>query len=98
MHPDPRPADPDTLRAQLTDPRPMQRALALHEIELAIERCPDDTAHARAAAEAARFAARGIPFYRPDDRKFLAWAERAVTLWQRLCEPPAVAGGRSLGS
>lgn len=88
MHTAPLPQDADALRAQLTNPQPMQRALALHALEIAVA----DSANgpqARLAAEAERFTARGIPFYRPDDRHFLAWVDRAVALWQRLHRPLA---------
>jgi hypothetical protein len=75
--------DAAALRAQLTDPQPMQRAIALHALELAIAAHAQGP-HARHAAEAERFTARGIPFYRPDDAHFRAWVDRAVTHWQRL--------------
>lgn len=83
MNFDPLPADAVALRAKLTDPQPMQRALGLHALELAVA----DRAHgpqARLAAEADRFTARGIPFYQPADRDFLAWVDRAITHWKRL--------------
>jgi hypothetical protein len=89
---DPLPADADALRAKLTDPRPMERAIGLHALEVAVTGCTD-AARVRLAAEAERFTARGIPFYRPDDRDFLAWVERAVGYWQRL-QPAAVAEHR----
>ncbi|GAP37785.1 hypothetical protein [Piscinibacter sakaiensis] len=77
--------DAAQLRAQLNDPQPMQRARALHLLEQAIAACPE----ARLAGEAERFTARGIPFYRPDDRHFAAWVDRAVALWERLQAPAA---------
>ncbi len=80
--------DADALRAQLSDPQPMQRALGLHALELAVADCAHGP-HARLAAEVERFTARGIPFYRPDDRHFLAWVDRAVSHWQRLKQPLA---------
>lgn len=77
------PLDAAALRAQLTDPQPMQRAIALHALELAIaERLHGP--HARHASDAERFTARGIPFYRPDDAHFRAWVDRAVAHWERL--------------
>lgn len=85
MHSANLPHDAQALRAQLTDPQPMQRAIALHALELAIAECGHGP-HARHAAEAERFTARGIPFYRPDDRHFLAWVDRAVAHWERLHE------------
>lgn len=80
------PNDAAALRAQLSDPQPMQRALGLHALELAVADCGDGP-RARLAAEVERFTARGIPFYRPDDRHFLAWVDRAVGHWQRLRQP-----------
>ena len=83
MNFDPLPADAAALRAKLTDPQPMQRAIGLHALELAVADCAHGP-HARLAADAQRFAARGIPFYRPGDREFLAWVERALAHWGRL--------------
>ncbi len=79
------PADAESLRALLLDPSPMQRAIALHALELAVADCcgPDATA-AKLAAEVDRFTARGIPFYQPQDRSFRSWVDRAVGHWQRL--------------
>lgn len=79
------PADAEALRAQLLDPSPMQRAVALHALELAVADCCSlDGTAARLAAEVDRFTARGIPFYQPQDRSFRNWVERAVAHWQRL--------------
>ena len=79
------PADAEALRAQLLDPSPMQRAIALHALELAVADCSSpDGAAARLAAEVDRFTARGIPFYQPQDRSFRNWVDRAVEHWLRL--------------
>ena len=73
------------VRAQLLDPSPMQRAIALHALELAVADCSSpDGAAARLAAEVDRFTARGIPFYQPQDRSFRNWVDRAVEHWLRL--------------
>lgn len=86
----PLPLDAEALRAQLSDPQPMQRAIALHALELAIAGCAQGP-HARHAAEAERFTARGIPFYRPDDAHCRAWVDRAVAHWMRLHAPEPLA-------
>ena len=75
--------DSDTLRRQLMSHLPMQRIKALHtfEVEPAAGATPE---HVAAASAAARFAARGIPFYSVQDTSYLAWVDKAVALWQRL--------------
>lgn len=90
MPTDPLPLDAQALRAQLSDPQPMQRAIALHALELAIEANAQGP-HARHATEAARFTARGIPFYQPDDAHFRAWVDRAVAHWLRLTDTERLA-------
>ncbi len=86
------PADAEALRAQLCDPSPMQRAIALHALELAVaDCCSHDGTAAKLAAEVDRFTARGIPFYQPEDRSFRTWVDRAVTYWQNLHKSPALA-------
>ena len=74
---------PDTLRQQLMASDPMQRAMALHALEIEVERC---AASSRAALrhEAERFAARGIPYYALHDRHFQDWVGKAVSYWERL--------------
>ena len=77
------PFDPETLRQQLMAPEPMKRVTALHALEMG----PGPGACARRAAlagAAARFAARGIPFYAVHDPHYRAWVSKAVDLWQRL--------------
>ena len=75
--------DSDTLRQQLMSHLPMPRIKALHafEVQPATGASPE---HVAAAAAAARFAARGIPFYSAEDTSYLAWVDKAVTLWQRV--------------
>lgn len=82
--------DSDTLRQQLMSHLPMQRIKALHvfEVEPANGATPE---HVAAAAAAARFAARGIPFYSAQDTSYLAWVDKAVTLWQRVQDTVAYA-------
>lgn len=82
------PADAEALRAQLTDPSPMQRAIGLHALELAVaDCCGHDGTAARLAAEVDRFTARGIPFYQPNDSNFRSWVDRAVAHWHKLHAP-----------
>ena len=71
------------LRAQLMATDPMQRAMALHAIELELSR--GHAASSRAfAKEVENFTARGIPFYAPRDRHFRDWVSRAVSYWEKL--------------
>ena len=76
-------ADSHTLRAQLMAPNPMDRAIALHALEVELERnraghrCP-------IAGQAEKFAARGIPFYSPQDPHFCEWVGKAVGYWEAL--------------
>jgi hypothetical protein len=90
MHHTPSAVDADSLRRQLMDADPMQRAMALHALEIEVERC---AASGRAAlsGEAARFAARGIPYYALHDRHFQEWVGRAVSYWERLHDAPDAA-------
>lgn len=74
--------DSDMLRRQLMAPDLMQRVAALHSLELEAE-CACDQRPAVAHA-AARFAARGIPFYALHDPHYKAWVGKAVDYWQRL--------------
>lgn len=75
--------DPATLRQHLMSTLPMQRIKALHSFEL--EPPAGATAeHVAATSAAARFAARGIPFYSSQDASYLAWVDKAVALWQRV--------------
>ena len=74
--------DSNTLREQLISPHPMQRAIALHALEVELEH----TAAARAnlARAVARFTERGIPYYALNDPYFREWVGKAVTYWQLL--------------
>jgi len=75
--------DTDTLRQHLMSTLPMQRIKALHafELEPAAGAAPE---HVAATSAAARFAARGIPFYSTRDDSYLAWVDKAVSLWKRV--------------
>ena len=73
---------PESLRRQLMAADPMQRAMALHALEVEVERCAASRASLRHEAE--RFAARGIPYYALHDRHFQDWVGKAVSYWERL--------------
>lgn len=72
--------DSRSLREHLLAPDPMQRAIALHAIELEAERCPQRGL----TQEAARFTARGIPYYALHDPHFNDWVGKAVSYWERM--------------
>ena len=75
--------DSDSLRAHLTAPDPMRRVMGLHALETAAERSASN-ARSALGQEAARFAARGIPYYALHDPHFQAWVGKAATYWERL--------------
>lgn len=83
FHTSPSIIDAASLRQQLTARDPMQRAIGLHALEVEVGRCSSG-ANASLSQEAARFAARGIPYYALDDRHFQHWVGRAVSYWERL--------------
>ncbi len=87
--------DSDTLREQLMAPSPMQRVAALHSLEVEAE-CGACDERASVAHAAARFAARGIPFYALNDPHYKAWVGKAVDYWQRL-HGGAFGAGRAAG-
>lgn len=70
----------DLLRAQLMAPDPMQRVIALHTLEVEAE----TRKTAKLAGQVEAFAARGIPYYAPNDPHYQAWVGRALEFWQRL--------------
>jgi hypothetical protein len=75
--------DSDTLREQLMAPDPMQRAIALHALE--VEGVRGAAASRVALAhEVEKFTARGIPFYSLHDPHFRNWVGKAVAYWQKL--------------
>ena len=72
--------DCDALRQQLRAPDPMQRAMALHALEVEVERGgPRPLAN-----EVLRFTERGIPYYALHDPHFCDWVSKAVSYWERL--------------
>ena len=82
-HPSACVTDAASLRRQLMAPDPLQRAIGLYALEVEVSRCSGG-AHAALSQEAARFAARGIPYYALHDRHFQHWVGRAVSYWERL--------------
>jgi hypothetical protein len=91
MHSTPCVTDSASLRQQLMAADPMQRAMALHALEIEAERAAP--ARQSLCQEAARFASRGIPYYALHDRHFQDWVGKAVSYWERLhaAQPAAVA-------
>lgn len=75
--------DAAALRAQLMAADPMQRARALHAIELELRHAAAPASRTF-AKEVENFTARGLPFYAPQDRHFREWVARAVSYWERL--------------
>jgi hypothetical protein len=90
--------DTTALRAQLMAADPMQRAMALHAIELELTRSHAQPSRAL-AREVEDFTARGIPFYAPQDRHFRDWVARAVSYWEKLhrVAPAQMLGGMAAG-
>lgn len=74
-----------TLRAQLMAPEPIQRVHALHALELEVVEAP----HA-VAEELEAFAARGIPYYAPEEPAYREWVGKAVAYWEQLHAPKSV--------
>jgi hypothetical protein len=75
--------DSASLRQQLMAPNPMQRVVALHTLEVEAE-CGTADDRSAVAHAAAKFAARGIPFYAINDPHYKAWVGKAVDYWTRL--------------
>ena len=75
-----------TLRAQLMAPEPIQRVHALHALELEL----GDARHADVAEELEAFAARGIPYYAPEEPTYREWVGKAVSYWEKLQAPQPV--------
>jgi hypothetical protein len=80
------PADSESLRQHLMAPEPMKRIVALHALE---RETATPAARSPVAGAAAKFAARGIPFYAAHDPHYLAWVSKAVDFWQQLRAAPA---------
>ena len=93
MHPETSAPDCDALRRQLRAPDPMQRAMALHALEVEGERAgPRPLAN-----EVMRFTERGIPYYALHDPHFCDWVSKAVSYWERLqstAATPQASGAR----
>jgi len=83
MHEDACVADAQTLRRQLMAPDPMQRALALHALEVELDRCACER-RGHLTQEISKFTARGIPYYALNDPHFQDWVGKAVSYWERL--------------
>jgi hypothetical protein len=73
--------DCDALRQQLCAPDPMQRAMALHALEVEVER---GGPRPSLVNEVLRFTERGIPYYALHDPHFCDWVSKAVSYWERL--------------
>ena len=80
MHQDAHITDSRSLRERLMAPDSMQRAIGLHALEVEAERC----GQRGLTQEAAKFAARGIPYYALHDPHFNDWVGKAVSYWERL--------------
>lgn len=83
MHQDVDITDSRSLRERLMAPDPMQRAIALHALEVEVERC-SCSRRGGLPQEASKFASRGIPYYSPNDPHFNDWVGKAVSYWERL--------------
>lgn len=74
-----------TLHDQLMAPEPIQRVQALHALEMELGVAP----HA-VAEELEAFAARGIPYYAPQEPAYREWVGKAVGYWEQLHSPKPV--------
>lgn len=90
MHQDVRITDTESLREQLLSREPMQRALALHALEVQVERRFCGARHSL-AHEVTKFTARGIPYFSPSDEHYQQWVCRVVSYWERLQSMPEAA-------
>lgn len=73
-------ASSQDLHAELMAPEAMKRVLALHAVELEAGKV-GATPLVKAVND---FAARGIPFYSPQDPHYQEWVSKAVTYWEQL--------------
>jgi len=81
--------DSDSLREHLTARDPMQRFMALHALEIEVERrdgCGRGLTH-----EVTRFTSRGVPYYALHDPHFQEWVGKAVSYWEKLHAMPVSA-------
>ncbi len=74
------------LRAQLMAPEPIQRVNAMLALELEL----DESLQGDVARELEEFAARGIPYYAPEDPHYREWVGKAVGYWEKLHAPHVV--------
>lgn len=68
------------LRSELMAPEAIKRVHALHVLEMELEHAPES----KVAKELEAFAARGIPFYSPEDPSYCEWVAKAISLWERV--------------
>lgn len=73
-------ASSQDLHAELMAPEAMKRVLALHAVEVEADKV-GSTPLVKAFTD---FAARGIPFYSPQDPHYQAWVGKAVGYWEQL--------------
>jgi hypothetical protein len=74
--------DSQTLRRYLMAPNPMQRAIALHALEVEVERLP--AGDRSLGNEVEKFVSRGIPFYALNDPHYCSWVGKAASYWDKL--------------
>jgi hypothetical protein len=74
--------DSQTLRRHLMAPNPMQRAIALHALEVEVERLP--ACDRSLGNEVEKFVSRGIPFYALNDPHYCSWVGKAASYWDKL--------------
>jgi len=97
MTPHPATADGLALRARLMAPHPMERAVALHELERELKLARRGPRCA-IASQVEKFAARGIPFYSPQDPHFCEWVDKAVAYWEQLRRSNAKHGQETIAA
>lgn len=73
-------ASSQDLHAELMAPEAMTRVRALHAVEVQADKL-GSTALSKAFND---FAARGIPFYSPQDPHYQEWVGKAVGYWEQL--------------
>lgn len=76
----PTPTTSQSIRAELMAPEPIKRVYALHALEVELEAVQSP----RLAREVTDFAARGVPYYAPQDPHYCEWVGKAVTYWEQM--------------
>lgn len=66
------------LRSELMAPEAIKRVKALYALELEVEKAHEP----KLAKDLEAFAARGIPFYSPEDPSYRDWVAKAVKFWE----------------